>query len=285
MIRLRQGNAYCANEARRFDRDRYLCALLAPAARRPALFALIAFNLELARTREAVSEALLGRVRLQWWRDAVAGMFAGVPRPEPHPVLGPLAAAVAEHGLSRGHFDRLIDARERDLDDAPPADLDALITYAEGSASSLVLLALEALGAAHPAALEAGRRVGIAWALTGLARAVPFHARQGRLYLPVRLTAEAGLNTRHVLDLRPSPEACRVIERLAGAAREHLRAARARRREIPRTALPALLPATLADAYLRRIERAAYDVIGAEAAINAPAPAWRPILNGLVHRF
>lgn len=284
MSRRRAAPSYCADQARRFDRDRYLCALIAPAARREALFALYAFNLELAKTREAVSEALLGRIRLQWWRDSIAGVFAGAP-PHHHPVLGPLATAVAEHGLSRSHFDRLIDAREFDLDDEPPADLDALVDYAEATSSPLVLLALEALGANEPAALAAGRQLGIAWALTGLLRAVPFHARRGRLYLPARLTAEAGLATRDVLALRASPQACRVVERLAGAARQHLRAARGRRREIAKTALPALLPATLADIYLARIEKAGYDVFGAEAAINAPAPAWRPILNGLIGRF
>ena len=37
---------------RRHDRDRYQTALFAPAARREALFALYAFNYEIARVRE-----------------------------------------------------------------------------------------------------------------------------------------------------------------------------------------------------------------------------------------
>ena len=52
----------------------------------------------------------------------------------------PLVAAIAAFGLSRAHFDRIIDARERDLDDDAAGDLAALVDYAEGTSSTLRLL-------------------------------------------------------------------------------------------------------------------------------------------------
>jgi phytoene synthase len=52
--------SYCAQEVREHDHDRYLTALFAPAAHREAVFALYAYNAEVARTREAVSEPILG---------------------------------------------------------------------------------------------------------------------------------------------------------------------------------------------------------------------------------
>ena len=64
---------------RRHDRDRFQTALFAPAAHREALFALYAFNYEIARVREIVREPMLGRIRLQWWREAMAAAFAGGP--------------------------------------------------------------------------------------------------------------------------------------------------------------------------------------------------------------
>ena len=67
----------CRREVRRHDYDRYLCALLAPAQAREAVLVLTAFNLELARVCEMVSEPLIGEIRLQWWRDALDGIFAG----------------------------------------------------------------------------------------------------------------------------------------------------------------------------------------------------------------
>ena len=56
---------------RRHDRDRYQTALFAPADRREALFALYAFNYEIARVRESVTQPMLGQIRLQWWREVI----------------------------------------------------------------------------------------------------------------------------------------------------------------------------------------------------------------------
>ena len=47
------------------DRDRYLCALLSPEVHRGSIAALYAFNLEIARIRELVSEPALGEIPLR----------------------------------------------------------------------------------------------------------------------------------------------------------------------------------------------------------------------------
>ena len=62
-----------AAQLRLHDPDRYLTARLAPKPSRPALITLYAFNAELARICDAVSEPALGEIRLQWWRDALDG--------------------------------------------------------------------------------------------------------------------------------------------------------------------------------------------------------------------
>ena len=280
--------SYCALQVRRQDRDRYIAALFAPAARREDLFALYAFNMEVARTAEVASEALLGQIRLQWWRDSLAELYEG--RPRHHAVVEPLAGAVRRHGLSRGHFERLIDAREFDLDGAAPETLAALETYAEGTGASLVLLALEILGVrgddeAAREAGTAGRHMGIAWALTGLARAVPFHARQKRLYLPADLTAEAELEVGDLFELRTSPAVCRVVEALAARAAEHLAAARDLRPRLPGAALPAMLLAPLAAAYLTDLARAGYDPFDPRLRARPPGQVWRLLLAYLRRRY
>ncbi|HEY8014675.1 MAG TPA: squalene/phytoene synthase family protein, partial [Dongiaceae bacterium] len=123
--------SYCARLLRQQDPDRYLTALFAPPERREALFALYAFNLELARARESVREPIMGQMRLQWWRDSLAEMLAG--RPRAHEVGRPLAAAIAAYGLDPVLLERLIDARERDMEAEPPVDLAALLDYARGT--------------------------------------------------------------------------------------------------------------------------------------------------------
>ena len=68
--------SYCERLVREEDRDRFLATLFAPARVRPALFALYAFDIEIAHVAARVSEPLAGEVRLQWWRDVVTGSFA-----------------------------------------------------------------------------------------------------------------------------------------------------------------------------------------------------------------
>src|SRR6201984_3533056 len=101
---------------RRHDRDRFQTVLFAPAARREALFALYAFNYEIARVRESVTEPTLGRIRLQGWREKIAAAYEGSPARH-HPVVEALTAVIRQLYLTPEHFDRLIDARETDLQD------------------------------------------------------------------------------------------------------------------------------------------------------------------------
>ena len=264
---------YCSRELKRLDRDRYLTCLFAPPAEREALFALYAFNLEVARTAEAVSEIMLGRIRLQWWRETVAGIYGGQPRT--HQVVTPLTEAVSRYHLPRADFDRLIDSRERDLDAEPPEDMASLADYAEGTSVTLVRLALHVLGTTGPSCLAAGRHVGLAWALAGLLRAIPFHARQKRLYLPADLARTAGLDLRDLFELRSSPALTAIVEQVAARAAEELEAARMLRPEVPVRAIPALLPATLASRYLETLARAGHDPFHSEVQAPVPGRIWR----------
>ncbi len=273
----------CAGQVRAHDRDRYLTATLAPADRREALFALYAFNLEVARTREVVSEPMVGQIRLQWWREAIDGIYADNPRA--HEVVRPLAAAVERYDLSRKHFERLIEAREFDLGEAPPASLDELTSYAEATSSSVMQLALEILGAKGEAARSAAHHAGIAWALSGLLRAVVFHARGKRQYLPAGVLRAAGADPNVLFELRGSPALAEVATRIADHARDHLRRARLPRREVPRAAIPALLPGTLAGMYLRRMDRLGHDLFTQPIAIGQPARQLRLLRATLLGRY
>src|SRR5206468_4962940 len=240
---------------RRHDRDRFQTALFAPAERREALLALYAFNYEIARVRETISEPMLGQIRLQWWREVLDAVYAGMP-PRQHPVVLPLSAAIRELALSRGYFDRLIDSRERDLADAPPASLGVLEAYAEESSVPLIRLALEALGVRSVALDAVARHVGIGYSLSGLLRAMPFHAQAGRTYIPVDLAEQKGLDPGDYAAGRAGPALRAVGRALADVAGSHLFAARELRGEIPRSAVAALLPAVVASRHLAGLRQA-----------------------------
>ena len=64
---------FCAELVRTHDFGRYASSLFVPAGQRRALLALYAFNVEISRVREQVSQPLPGEMRLQWWTDMLAG--------------------------------------------------------------------------------------------------------------------------------------------------------------------------------------------------------------------
>lgn len=245
-------------DLRRDDRDRYLTALLAPPEAREGLIALYAFNLEIARVRETVSEELIGRMRLQWWRDRLDDIYDGTP--PKHPVAEPLAWAVARFSVPRTILEDLITAREDDLAGVPPESLAALEDHARRTAAPVVSLALRVLGQDSGPAAAAAADAALAQALTGILRAVPFHLRTGMVRLPGDLCRAAGLDVDRLRDRGPAGQEASlasVVARVADRAGEAL--ASARRHRVPRGALPALLPARLAARDLKRLEQAGFD--------------------------
>lgn len=106
----------------RVDEDRWLSSRYAPRRERHALVSLYLFNYELARVHTAVSEATLGAIRFQWWREAIEEIESGgsVRR---HDVVQALDWAVrtgafrpkALHRLIDGH-DAAFEAHDRSLE-------------------------------------------------------------------------------------------------------------------------------------------------------------------------
>jgi NADH dehydrogenase [ubiquinone] 1 alpha subcomplex assembly factor 6 len=269
---------------RRHDRDRFQTALFAPAARREALFALYAFNYEIASVRDRVSQPTLGRIRLEWWRETIAAAYQGGPIRH-HLVVEPLTAVIRERELTKEHFDRLLDARERDLDEAPFASLADLEDYAEGSSARLVYLALESLGVRDSAAATAASHVGIAHALAGLLRAMPLHARAGRLIIPADIAARTELEYADYRGLRCTPALRSATAEIVGAGFRHLAAAHAHGGSLARRALPPLLPATIARHWLTRLQRAQYDPFDPALAAPDAMQSWRLAIAWLRNRF
>ena len=270
---------------RHHDRDRYQTALFAPAERRDALFALYAFNYEIARIRDYVREPMLGLMRLQWWRDALDEIYAGKPARR-HEVATPLAEAIAAHGLSKAHFTALLDARAQDMEEVPPESLAALENYAAATSGSLILLALEVLGVRDAKTAAAGRAVGVAYALTGLLAAAPFHAQRRRLYLPAALTAQHGVDLeRSLFALKPSRQLTAATQEIADRARRHLEEARQQRGAVPRTAVPALLHAVLAERRLQKLATVDHNLFDPQLAAEDTLQSLRLAWAALRHRY
>ncbi|HSM95294.1 MAG TPA: phytoene/squalene synthase family protein [Rhizomicrobium sp.] len=239
-------------DLRRTDEDRYHAALFAPAEKRKALFALYAFHHEVARVAESVREPMMHAIRLQWWREAVEG--AREQKPRQHQTVTALAELFATHDLPVTLFDAIIDAREDDTAHIGFDDLDALESYADATAGNLMRLAARILGEPHD---ELAREAGVAQALAGLLRAIPFHAARGKVYLPKDLLAEAGTSRDEILQTHSGKKLSPVVAKIADAARSHL--AKAHGLEKPGGTLPAFLPASTAKLYLDRVTAPGFD--------------------------
>ncbi len=256
--------------ARRHDPERFLAALTAPADRREAIFAVLALEHEIARTREVVSEAMLGEIRLQWWDDAIAAIEEG--RAPPHSEIGPaLRDTIITGGVSAATLHGMIAARRRDLDDEPPSSLDELAEYARSTGGAVARATAEALDC-DEASRQAAVEVGTAWALVGILRALPFRAQHHQVFLPADLMGEASLSPHDVAAGHARGRLEPIIRAVAGLAEDRIAAAR--RARPGRRALPVLLPARLARAHLRRLARAGHDPFAGSLQL---ADGWRAL--------
>ena len=254
---MQQAFAHCEALVRAADRDRFLAALFAPRERRGALFALYAFNVEIARVREVVRDPVAGEIRLQWWSDVLAGDGRG--EIEAHPVASALRASVARYGLPPERLQTTISARRFDLYDEPMATLADLEAYADGASSSLIALAAQILNGGAPDIDALSHHAGRAQAIAGLLKAFPFHAARGQLFVPLELLERHGADREDVRIGRATPQLRSALADLRDSARRHLRQAQDMARTVSPDAMPALLPVALAGATLARMERGDYD--------------------------
>ena len=255
---MQQAFAHCEALVRAADRDRFLATLFAPRERRGALFALYAFNVEIARVREVVRDPVAGEIRLQWWSDVLAGDGRG--EIEAHPVASALRASVARYGLPPERLQTTISARRFDLYDEPMATLADLEAYADGASSSLIALAAQILNGDGVSDIDAlSHHAGLAHAIAGLLKAFPFHAARGQLFVPLELLERHGADRQDVRIGRATPQLRSALADLRDSARRHLRQAQDMARTVSPDAMPALLPVALAGATLARMERGDYD--------------------------
>jgi 15-cis-phytoene synthase len=271
--------AECEALVRRGDYDRWLASAFAPTAKRPHLYALLAFSLEIASVRERASDPRLGEIRLQWWREAVEG---GREEAAAHPIVAALSATRAQFRLPAAPFLALIEAREFDLWNDPPPSLAWLEGYCGETSSSLFRLATLVLAnGEEPGGAEACGHAGVAWALTGLTRAVAWHAAANRVYVPADLLERHGSSAGEVLAQRASPGLRAALAELRAQARLRLGQARAGLGDVAAAARPAFTVLALVEPYLRLMDRPDYDPF--KTAVDLPS--WRKVIALWRRRF
>ena len=255
---------HCAALVREADRDRYLATLFAPAKHREALFALYAFNAEVARVRDLAREPMPGEIRLQWWRDVLGGERQSEARA--HPVAAALREMLMRYKLSAGSLIDLIDARAFDLYDDPMPTLADLQRYGVRTDAAILMMAGQILGAPGAAADAVTREVGLALAIAGTMIGFAKHAARRRLYVPLDVLERHGAERESIFAGDVDAPLQAVWAEMRGHVHAHLAAAEKARAAAPPAVLPALLPVALVGPTLRRSD---------DPFRPAPLPAWR----------
>ena len=257
------------------------------------------------------------KIRMQWWRDALDQIYQDHVEQQPansrnknnggggggsesdssstffdsiassymkNPVIRVLDYAVHEKKLTRRFLERLLEARELDLETKQPATIQEAIVYADETFASLFYLSLETCGVhdekADAVAQHAGIGVGLATCLRGapfmilhdtecsiphevIPKQFPYH----KLYSyyegddsDTDSSKErnggptAKLNDKEQTILRDA------VEQIAALAYSHISKAQELQHDIPKHARACLLPVIPALHYLTKLEKADYDI-------------------------
>jgi phytoene synthase len=178
-------------QTRRLDPERWLSSrFVSDAEARADVVAIYAFDHELGRAPKVASNALLGEIRLTWWREVLDEAYGARPVRH-HPTALALAAAIARRRLPRAPLEAMIDARYRELDPAPMNLIDAL-EWAEGTGGGAAEAAALVL---DPAAdVAKAREAGKAWAIGRLISTAGMEGEATLAALDVALVNAQGLS-------------------------------------------------------------------------------------------
>lgn len=273
-----------------------VCGLLMPSKARKSYFAVRAYNAELASIK-SVSEqrhasgetgSSLGlRMRFAWWRDALGQLYSDDPHndeqqePSPqgflahtaeacwhNPVVRALYVAIEEKDLTRRFLERLLDAREADLDVQQWATVEDAKQYAEDTWSSLLYLSLECTGVRDDDADIVASHAGIGIGLTTALRSTTHRACFGEMTIPAELFPRPipsnymmrRMDPEYPVDPENEEIMQNAVQHMAYEASVELSKAREMQAQVPKPGKACLLPAIPAMSYLSRLKQANFNL-------------------------
>jgi phytoene synthase len=248
---------FCADLVRSHDFARYAATLFMPTIPRRALLAVYAFNTEISRVRDQVSQPLPGEMRLQWWTDMLAGSgHGGI---EGNPVAAELLLAIQDFRLPVEPLQRLIEEHQFDLYNDPMPSMAALEGYVTDTSSALFSLGARIVAWPSEQIDHLARHAGLAQGMAQVIAALPLDAARRQLFVPVQLLESHGSGMEEVCAGKQTQSARAAIDQLIGEARGHLTTAFELLAGVPQEVRPVFLPLALVRRDLQRMLRADTD--------------------------
>ncbi|KJA21185.1 hypothetical protein HYPSUDRAFT_165987 [Hypholoma sublateritium FD-334 SS-4] len=284
-------HAYCKDLVRKYDYDSYLNSYFYPRALQNGYFAIKAFSVELAMVQDNVSNATIGKMRMQFWRNAVKEITEG--KPPKHPIALALCETSQNSKLSAYHLKRIIDARDAELQTSTFLTVDLLTAHAEATSSTVLYLLLSLLSLPSATLSHAVSHIGTAHTFTTMLRALPYHATHGRMFIPAEITAKHGVSQEDVF--RHGPNAKGIDDAVfdfATIAHDHLNTAHDMLKTsedlnsmVPEKAVPVFLAGVPVINYLRRLENAGFNAFDPKLERRDGFLAWQMWMAYYRRRF
>ena len=294
--------------------------MLLPAASRDAYFAVRAFNVELASIKDGhnirnrgmappdnqlvassgIPPTFALQMRMHWWRNAIDAIYNNDRENRRQhqsslagslsiscwnsPVVRAMDRANVQWNWTRRFLERMLDAREIDLEHRQPRTVNDCVAYADETVSSLLYLTLECTGVRDDAADRVAGLAGIGIGLaTTQLRATPFRLLHGgevplpaELFRPDfpyhQLLPKGEPSDRDIVLTESDGHMLRdAVRHVAHTATQHLIEAQTLQGQVPRAGRVCLLPVIPALTYLSKLEHADYNLFDASVTSGSPS--------------
>lgn len=240
--------------------------------------AIRAFNVEVSRVQDQISDPKIGLMRMKFWEDALDKCFSNGDKIPNHPVVLELyrvrhlfvtttknihffvLQVIRSNKLTKRHFSSLIKSRKDIMTSNSFPTLESMEKYADQSVSSVYYLILEGSDIRNVHADHAASHLGKAQGLCQLLRSVPLISRTNFIPLPQDLLAEFKISHEDVKRAKNNDKIKECVFKIASRANQHLEKARNLAKSVPKDANKILLPAVVTDTYLQRLLRVDCDI-------------------------
>lgn len=257
---------------RKYDYENFLCTLLLKTNARSSAIAIRAFNVEIARLQDQVSNSQIGTMRFKFWEDAIEQCFSKTNKKIPnHPIILELNRIIQKNKFTKRYFLNLISSRKNIMLNNSFESIEQMESHAEKAVSSLYYLLLEGSDVRNVHADHAASHLGKAQGICQLLRGVPLSKEINLIALPQNLLTEKKVSHEDVIRGKKIMEVKEIAFKIATRANQHLEKvkfnnyidvirylrfffqSRSLSNKLSSDAKSVLLPATLVENYLQKL--------------------------------
>ncbi len=264
---LRASYAECKRLNSLHGKTYYLATLLLPAGQRPFVHALYGF----ARYADEIVDDLASTLTPQEKADHLRNWSDGVMRglksgKSEDPIGKALIDTVRRFDIPHQYFVDFLHSMEMDLTVTQYQSYEDLYQYVYGSAAVIGLEMVPILGQPTPAALDAAKKLGVAFQLANFIRDVGEDLDRGRVYLPLDELAEFGVSREMLEERVLTPQIIKALSFQIDRVRQLQKEAAPGIQLLDKTSRPCIRAASeLYCGIVDEVEKIGYDVFNKRA--------------------